>query len=540
MALFSSLKMASQSVTKTFLALLLTTLIGIVFYITHEDGSRLHIPFVDDAMISMQFGRMIADGHGAVWYAGSPRVEGFTNPLSVAYMAVSHALTPSNYLALLVTYFIQCAILFWLWFEVDRYILARENKSPFLSFVTFLCYPIIVWTLGGLEPGLVAVALFGVMRGLLRNNLSELVMYSTLGLLTRMDFAIFLFAFCIRDLLSIQTRGRAMACMSTIAVVLGSLTLARYLYYGELVPNTATLKVSGFPLVDRIKIGVISSAATFFRSFSAPIIALLILRKKPNGYVIVATLFILAYNTYVGGDAWEALEIDNRFLTPVSLALCIEATIALKEVEFKKLQMLTGMAVAVCCTLVAILIARYPSSEPVYETSLQSVPVGYLVVLIAGYLAPLRSIAGTIVVLSVFTLGWQNGFARALGPYIKSPSSEISLVELVDSLTYIDNGAVIAVTHAGLPAYAMDRPLHDLLGKCDKHIARTKSKGLRPGHNKYDYDYSLNKVRPDVVLETYSMNPADLHKAGYKPIKVTTSNSTHIVWLRSDSKYIHR
>lgn len=538
MTLFIKHKVASQSYTKPVLALILTTLIGILFYVTHEDGSRLHIPFVDDAMISMQFGRMIADGHGAVWYAGSPRVEGFTNPLSVAYMAVSHALTPNNNSAILLTYVIQCAILFWLWFEVDQYILARVNKFPFLSFVTFLCYPMIVWTLGGLEPGLVGVAFLGVMRGLIRNNISQLVMYSMLGLLTRMDFAIFLFAFCISDLQSRQTRTRVLICAVTTILVLGSLTLARYVYYGELVPNTAILKVSGFPLVDRLRIGVISSLVTIFRSLSAPIIALLILRIKPNRYVTFATLFILAYNTYVGGDAWEALEIDNRFLTPVSLALCIEATIALTAVELKKLPVLGGMTVAVSCTLVAILLARYPNASPLYDTSLNSVPLLFLILIAGSFFVPVR-VRWSVVVISVMTIGWQNGIYRFYLQRCSTPVQALSLVDMSTKLDSIDKRAVVAVAHAGIPAYVMNRPLHDLLGKCDKQIARTRAKGLQIGHNKHDTQYSLFVIRPDIVLEKFSMTANELVKAGYRRVKIESRGQSEEIWIRSDSPYVN-
>ena len=392
-------------------------------------------------------------------------------------------------------------------------------------------------SLGGLEPGLVAVALFGVMRGLLRNNLSELVMYSTLGLLTRMDFAVFLFAFCISDLLSRQTRTRVLMCVLTTILVLGSLTLARYVYYGELVPNTAVLKVSGFPLVDRLRVGVISSLVTIFRSLSAPIIALLILRIKPNRYVTFATLFIVAYNTYVGGDAWEALEIDNRFLTPVSLALCIEAAMALTAVEFKKLPILAGMTVAVSCTLIAILIARYPSTSPLYDTSLKSVPLLFLILIACSFFVPVR-VRWFVVVVSVMTIGWQNGIYRV---YLQRSSTRVQALSLVDmstKLDSIDKRAVVAVAHAGIPAYVMNRPLHDLLGKCDKQIARTRAKGLQIGHNKHDTHYSLFVVRPDIVLERFSMTADELVKAGYRPVRIETRGLSEEIWIRSDSQYV--
>src|SRR5262249_10904954 len=67
--------------------------------------------------------------------------------------------------------------------------------------------------------------------------------------------------------------------------------------------------------------------------------------------------------------------------------------------------------------------------------------------------------------------------------------------------------AVIAVTRAGTIPYFSDRQSIDLLGKNDWHIAREPSRvplGLgrfvqfRPGHMKFDYRYSIERLSPDV------------------------------------------
>jgi arabinofuranosyltransferase len=46
----------------------------------------------DDEMISMRYARNFAHGFGLVYNPGGERVEGFTNPLWVLYMAVLHLL----------------------------------------------------------------------------------------------------------------------------------------------------------------------------------------------------------------------------------------------------------------------------------------------------------------------------------------------------------------------------------------------------------------------------------------------------------------
>jgi hypothetical protein len=59
----------------------------------------------------------------------------------------------------------------------------------------------------------------------------------------------------------------------------------------------------------------------------------------------------------------------------------------------------------------------------------------------------------------------------------------------------------IAVHWAGVPAYFADRTCVDLLGKSDRHIARLVVNRFHPGHSKWDWDYVLERVKPDVIME---------------------------------------
>jgi hypothetical protein len=72
--------------------------------------------------------------------------------------------------------------------------------------------------------------------------------------------------------------------------------------------------------------------------------------------------------------------------------------------------------------------------------------------------------------------------------------------------------AVIAVARAGTIPYFADRPSIDLLGKTDPHVAREVSRvsigrerfvDFRPGHTKFDYQYSIEQQRPDVVVQLW-------------------------------------
>ena len=54
-----------------------------------------YFSLLDDEMISMRYARNLAHGFGLVYNPGGDRVEGFTNPLWVLYMALLHLLPVS-------------------------------------------------------------------------------------------------------------------------------------------------------------------------------------------------------------------------------------------------------------------------------------------------------------------------------------------------------------------------------------------------------------------------------------------------------------
>jgi hypothetical protein len=110
-----------------------------------------------------------------------------------------------------------------------------------------------------------------------------------------------------------------------------------------------------------------------------------------------------------------------------------------------------------------------------------------------------------------------------------------------------DTGASIGTVWAGVPAYYSNRTTFDLLGKNDTFIATSAPHGdFFPGHNKWDYNYSIGKLQPDVIFQTFDRGlEVDLHKRiinwGYKkmcPITGTFGssgyyyriNSTQIKW----------
>lgn len=106
--------------------------------------------------------------------------------------------------------------------------------------------------------------------------------------------------------------------------------------------------------------------------------------------------------------------------------------------------------------------------------------------------------------------------------------------------------ATIAVVTVGNIPYFSARTAVDLLGKSDKVIARTEPQAtagnfdfdddFRPGHNKWDYDYSIGELQPDIVAQLWGDTSAAMPilQADYELVEIDGIP----YWLRRDSKNI--
>ncbi|HEX5503297.1 MAG TPA: hypothetical protein VFW96_11795, partial [Thermomicrobiales bacterium] len=126
------------------------------------DGT-LYFTLFDDAMVSMRYARNLAAGHGLVWNAGQQPVEGYTNLLWTLWLAVLHLLpVPEAQTALLVM-LSGALILVGNVLLVGRIAahLARGNRQVVVlaMWFTALYYPLVYWTLRGMEVGLIALLL---------------------------------------------------------------------------------------------------------------------------------------------------------------------------------------------------------------------------------------------------------------------------------------------------------------------------------------------------------------------------------------------
>ena len=71
-----------------------------------------------------------------------------------------------------------------------------------------------------------------------------------------------------------------------------------------------------------------------------------------------------------------------------------------------------------------------------------------------------------------------------------------------------------------IPYFNPSIRFHDMLGKNDLHIARTRAHCGEPGHNRWDYNYSLDQVKPDLIITSYPIlkQKPSLRETGFRQV----------------------
>lgn len=482
------------------------------------DGRRWFL-LLDDMMISMTYARTFAQGGGLVWFPGADRVEGISNLLWTLLMAIPHAAgVPARFAALpmqLLGLFFSATTIALLG---SRELAAGPSEAGgragaasalpprWLAGLMMAAYvPLARWNLLGAEVSalgllIVAAMVLGlrVVRGAATGAVVAMIHVAlALALLIRPDALIP--ALVLWTALWMLDRGRRAAHLAgaAAAVLIGiaAPTCFRLLYYGDLLPNTYTLKMAGVPTFTRVGRGAIVFGEFLLRGFWVPVVLALIAlaggRWRSPARLLPASLFAAqcAYSVWVGGDAWENFGGANRF---VAIALpglfLLTAEGIWRVVQWGGAPASPGMAAAL--------------------------RIGALV-LVLNLSAGLRTLAEwTFVRPPVFVL--ENRKYLAIGLALRDATPPT---------------ARIAVNAAGIIPYVAERPAIDLLGKSDRRIAALPAQigpgwaGVRdfePGHVKWDYAWSLGTLKPDVVVGIYRGDPAGIAALGsaYRKISI--------------------
>lgn len=401
----------------------------------------------DDDMISMRYAANLAHGDGLIWNPGGERVLGFTNPLWVLYMAAFHLLPIS---AAKVSLCIQISGALFLLLNllvvraISKELMPGSWSAAVVAMALTAFYgPLNNWSLQGTEVSILTLVVsVSVWLALLvdKSEAPAAPVYLLLGISTliRPDMVIFSGALLL-----------AMAAMHPNQwqrhLILGGAIVMAFLiaqvtfdfsYYGEALPNTYYLKMTGFPLLLRIRRGIV--VAILFLIPWIPIAAAYSLngvgKWPPRAWLLAAAIAAqLAYSIWVGGDAWEWYGGSNRY---VSIAMPLVFILSAVGIEN-----------------LAARIAKSIASAP------------------NGLIASLTTTTLAAVFLILVNISHSRAILLLARP-IQTDGNEdmVRQALLIRQLT--DEHATIAVVWAGAAPYFAGRQAIDLLGKNDGKVAR--------------------------------------------------------------------
>ena len=575
-------------------ARLWVTLTALVFYAlfilrtSFSIGGTRYFVLFEDAMISMRYARHLAAGHGLVWNIGEKPVEGFTNLLWVLWMSVAHKLGLSESKISLFIMLSGVAILLSTGLVVSK-IARKITDSPWVPIAvlaaTLFDYPLVFWTLRGMEVGALTVCVYTLLWLVLENEdgfslprTLAMGVVAAAALLIRTDAVVPVGVICAYGFFTCEKRWvfaaiMAMACGG----VLGAQLMFRKAYFGDTKPNTFYLKLDKIPASARIKRGAFVALEVLGLHLAVPLatVAASITGieastftkdgfKKLWGNQVTRRLVLLGviftaqigYATYVGGDAWEWMLYANRYTCVGMPALVVLVAVVLQRVMAGEAKLREDFARRVSLGLIAsglVLVAlnvyarRHPEQGIAATITFSKTPFaagGALVVL--GLLMRLRDVRdgmrqgldamrgrvgsritmfGSAVLLTAIV--WLPSHLLPLGRWAAQNAAQYK-----DEANYTRLGLLIqantppdfriAVAAAGATPYFAQRPTEDLLGKNDAHIAKLAPRGVfSPGHDKWDYRWSLGERGAQLIVEPVDVNDADeayFKSLGFEPL----------------------
>jgi hypothetical protein len=486
-------------------------------------GERVFTLF-DDAMISMRYAKNLAAGDGLNWNPGAPPVEGYTNLLWVLAMAVPHLLGfPATKVSLIVQLAgaaLVIATLFQL-ARAARLVTGRFDRVALAALLLTAFYlPLNNWALQGMEVGALActvtAALVCALRSLQTGRPSRaLLIWLAATTLLRPDM--FPLAFAALGFIAVADRGQRRWVLTRGLAVLGlslvAQTAFRLAYFGDWLPNTYYLKVTGVPAGVRIGRGLLVYL-DFVRRMPAPfflIAAAGVALRPDRPRLLLAGVFVVQslYSIYVGGDAWEWWGGANRYLCVVMPAFFLLFAMGALELLERLARHAGGRRAARAVFVLLVLLSlplfnRLNAPSAIREWTLTE--------------KPLHALDNQRMV----------EMARALERYAGPQAS-------------------IAVVWAGTVPYFTERPAVDLLGKNDRVLAREPARvppggwharDFIPGHTKWDYALSIGDRKPDIISDF--VGEPDEAAEYLRDTYTRVTADEFVFYLRKDSVHLRR
>ncbi|MDY7092612.1 MAG: hypothetical protein SX243_06535 [Acidobacteriota bacterium] len=472
----------------------------------------------DDAMISMTYARNVVEGWGLNWARFGEPVEGFTCPLWVAAMVPVNLLPVSLEVRSLFVQLLSLCLLMVMLLLVKRLVTGHfgaPTRSHWVPAVVLTAgyYPLLYWSLMGMETALQAVLLVAMVLTTLditeRRRPRHVLFFclASLAYLTRMDMLLCV-GICVLFLV-LTARPRRETVRSWVlggAIFLGTLVsyqAFRWLYFHDVLPNTYYLKLSGIPLHLRILRGL-SVLPDFLIShgwiLGICLAGMLFVREKRRTLLLPLCIVLayIAYSVYVGGDAWEHSPIDaNRF---VAFALPLVFVV------------FTGLANRLLSQLDAgRVLGREVGTKLLYATTMV-----------------LALITNGLLVNPESREKWQAALVTER-PFLVT-SHHLVATETLSLKKRFPSGTRVATAWSGIPAYFTDFEMVDVLGYNDPLIAHLDPvpslsvdtfEKITPGHMKWNLNLTIESRRPQVFYQTWGYTEEQLRRIlpgyGYQP-----------------------
>jgi hypothetical protein len=487
------------------------------------EGVR-YFSLFDDAMISMRYAENLAEGFGLVWNPGGERVAGYTNPLWVLYMTVLHLLPVARSTVSVVVQETAAILLMVNIVYVAKIAELVSGRSKVVTgcavLLTAFYYPLNNWSLQGMEVSVLTLmltlaiwdVLLSLRAGVFSRRWSLLLGVATL---VRMDAAVPLLACLVFVSVAAPAhRGQALRWgLGSLLFFLGLQAAFNFGYYGDALPNTYYLKMTGIPLVLRLSKGLKVLVDFIWRMnpvlFALPFIFVALRRSREAFLLAWVILAQLGYSVYVGGDAWEHRGGANRYISIAMPAFMILFSWALWHL----VQWAGGR------------LARPPRAATV---SVMTALLATLSMVHFNAIDGLASLKEWLLIRPPL--------------YVYENRLIVRQARLVQEVSTPE--ATIAVTWAGALPYFAERQAVDLLGKNDRDIARgpmhvpegpARFTAFYPGHMKWDYAHSIGRLKPDLILQVWR-EPEDA--APHLEPYVAARFGPHTWWLRKDSPRI--
>jgi arabinofuranosyltransferase len=368
-------------------------------------------------------------------------------------------------------------------YKVCGAISPRSPHAPIIAAgITAFYFPLVFWSLRGMEVGILSLLVdLGVLFALQLVRVGRLQSSVFLALIfiaalaVRLDSILQLSAI----LVYVFARPRARLRLASIPLAALLLTAVGILwlqraYFGDVLPNTFYQKVVGAAVSERMKFGVL--AFTQYATRDTLTLALLSiagillykdLRSREIAALVALFLVQCLFSVWVGGDYAEP-EVDaaNRFITQGMPLLFVVFGLAADR-------------------MIADL-TRRPRSDTMPGPRFH-----------AGIAIGL-AFAVVIVISGKPWITWAIDNAPLLKADIRRVKVGLSIAQ------YSSPEATIAVHAAGQIPYYSDRRTIDLLGLNDPVIAKGPLTGpFYPGHDKWNYDYSIQTLKPDLVADNW-------------------------------------